>query len=289
MKSQAAQRRLRLPVVWDSVDCISFLFRQAARSGRQWSKRLVTRFELRRTEKYESYLLRQFRHVLISSPVDRQLLLSLLPAGDLQAPAVSVIPIGVDSGYFRPNPEVSRLPATLVISGKMSYHANVAMVSYLIEEIMPRIWARRNDVRVVVVGKDPPRKLSALGRDRRVCITGTVKDVRPYLQSATLAVAPVIYGAGMQSKLLEAMACATPVVTTPLAIRALEGEPRRHLVVAEKADDFAEAVLRLLQHSSLREMIGRSGREYVVGTYAWVRVARRLADVYAEAVSQAAG
>ena len=82
-----------------------------------------------------------------------------------------MVPIGVDVDHFQPDPSSIREPATLVVSGKMSYHANVAMVARLMEEIMPRVWARRSDVKVVVVGKDPSSKITSYGRDPRVQVT----------------------------------------------------------------------------------------------------------------------
>jgi len=280
LQAQAAARRVRLPLVWDSVDCISFLFGQAAALSRQPLRRLVTAFELGRTRSYERYLLGRFDHVLVTSPVDREALLALEPAGRRPHSCVSVVPNGVDLDYFRPGPAEMRMPATLVISGKMSYHANVAMVERLMKEIMPKVWGRRPDVRVVIVGKDPPARVRAYGRDPRVTVTGFVSDLRPYLQGATAAVAPVVYGAGIQNKVLEAMACATAVVTTPAAVRALADAPEAPARVAADPQSFAHAVLALLEDGGLRRSLAAAGRRYVRENYARRDVAGRVAEIY---------
>mgnify|MGYP000014577343 CR=1 FL=1 len=147
-----------MPVVWDSVDCISYLFKQASRHSGSLFGKLMTRFELGRTRNAEGRLLGAFDHVLVTSATDKKALLDIVPPGVKPAP-VMVLSNGVDQEYFRLNPEIERDPDTLVFSGKMSYHANVSMVMYLLNEIMPRLWAKRPSVRLVVVGKDPPASI----------------------------------------------------------------------------------------------------------------------------------
>ena len=103
---------------------------------------------------------------------------------------------------------------TVIFTGKMSYHANVAGALYFAHEVLPRIWQRDPQVRFQIVGKDPPQAVQQLARDARIEVTGYVKDLRPYLAQATVAVCPVAYAVGIQNKVLEAMAMQVPVVCT---------------------------------------------------------------------------
>jgi glycosyltransferase involved in cell wall biosynthesis len=274
----------RVPVVWDSVDCISYLFEQASKHGTGGVfGRFVTRFELNRTRRMEGRLIGEFDHVLVTSETDRKALLGLVSPGAKSAP-VSVLPNGVDLDFFRPNPEVQRDAETLVFSGKMSYHANVSMVKHLVAEIMPRVWRERPEVRLVIVGKDPTPEVRALGADSRITVTGTVADIRPYLWKATAAVVPLVYGAGIQNKILEAMACGTPVVTTSRTLSALEVTPGRELLVANGAEAFAREVLDLLGNNGRREAVGEAGAAYVRSRHSWRSIAERLVGHYSEAL-----
>lgn len=271
-----------VPVVWDSVDCISYLFEQAAAHGSGGLfGRFVTRFELGRTRQMEGRLLGEFDHVLVTSETDRKALLKLAPPPAVPAP-VSVLPNGVDLEFFQPNAGVEREAQTLVFSGKMSYHANISMVKYLAAEIMPRVWRERPEVRLVIVGKDPTPEVRALGADPRITVTGTVEDIRPYLWRATVAVVPLVYGAGIQNKILEAMACGTAVVTTSRTLSALEVTPGRELAAADGAEAFAAEVLALLGERERREAMGAAGAEYVRRRHSWRSIAERLAGVYVE-------
>jgi glycosyltransferase involved in cell wall biosynthesis len=216
---------------------------------------------------------------LVTSTTDKNSLLELVPHGKRAAP-ISVLPNGVDLDYFRPNPEIQRDAETLVFSGKMSYHANVSMVKYLVTEIMPRIWKVRPTARLIIVGKDPSSAIREFEKNPLVTVTGTVDDIRPYLWRATVSVVPLLYGAGIQNKILEAMATGTPVVTTSRTLSALEVQPGKEILVAETAEDFSSAVLKLIENKDLRNEIGNAGLTYVQKNHAWKNIASRLVDVY---------
>jgi len=285
-----------IPVVWDAVDCISYLFQQAIATRRDRIGALVNRLELPRTRRREGSLLRHFDRVLISSEVDKEAMVGLgralphpLAPGACER-LVTVLPNGVDTSYFTPSNEPRR-PKTLVFSGKMSYHANVSAAMHLVGSIMPLIWARQPDVRLVIVGQDPPPKLRAVAARHAslVTVTGTVPDIRPFLRQASVAVIPLVYGAGSQFKVLEAMACATPVVATPRSVVALAARAGHDILVAEHARAFADAVIELLESPPKREAIGRAGRAYVEAHHHWGRIAAQLETIYADVVTQYRG
>jgi sugar transferase (PEP-CTERM/EpsH1 system associated) len=275
------------PVVWDSVDCISHLFRQAAARSDSLTGKLRSRFELKRTERYEGWLLDQFKRVLVTSSVDGQALAALSNNG--VAKRISVLPNGVDVDYFAPDTAVSREENAIIVSGKMSYHANVTMTMYLANEIMPHVWARRPNTQLWIVGKDPTREIRALGEKTAVTVTGAVPDLRDYVRRAAVAAAPIPYGAGIQNKVLEAMSCATPVVVTPQAVAALDIEPGRDLLVADTPQAFADALLNLLNDPQRRQRLGQAGRAYVQERHHWNNIAAQLETIYCDAIRLHAG
>jgi glycosyltransferase involved in cell wall biosynthesis len=152
---------------------------------------------------------------------------------------------------------------------------------YLVQEIMPFVWQRLPETEVILVGKDPPAELIRLSReDSRVRVTGYVPDIRPYLQQATLAMAVVPYGAGIQNKVLEAMACATPVVANPQAISAISPLPGKDLLVEETPEGLAAAALCLLNDPDLAVEIGKQGRLYVSVNHDWNNIVDQLELLY---------
>ena len=274
------------PVIWDSVDCISDLFEQAVRTRRDVVGRAINRFELSRTHRYEGWAVTQFDRVLVSSSTDGASLERLA-----KAPVdgrVSVLPNGVDLDYFAAG-DGAREPDTVVFSGKMSYHANESAVLHLVRDIMPLVWAKRPGVRLVVVGKDPSKELLRLAAEHspRVEVTGTVPDLRPHLRRATIAATPIdLRCVARQNKVLEAMACGTPVVATPRAVAAFRTQPGRDVVVAERPRAFAEAALALLEDTRRQQQIGQAGRAYVDAHHQWDRIAAELEAIYEGTVAE---
>jgi len=273
------------PIVWDSVDSISYLFRQATATSKTGFGRWITKLDLPRTENYEGWLPTIFDEVLVTSKLDKNAFLSLLSDNGNHS-EISVIPNGVDLDYFRPNSELEREAATLVISGKMSYHANVNMVLYLINEIMPLIWHQRPDVKLWIVGKDPTPEILALKKNPTITVTGYVDSILPYLQKATVAVAPIQYGAGIQNKVLEAMACGTPVVSTPKAVSAINVKSEEEILLGDTPESFAQAVLRLLDNSQLCQQVGKAGQNFAEKNHRWDNIGEQLENIYSRVIEK---
>lgn len=285
---------LRRPIVWDSVDSISYLFEQAVQSSRSLKARLITWIELERTRRHEAWLAGQFERTLVTSALDRAAFVGLLDryAGEQLRPLAKRIEIvgnGVDLEHFTFRDPRARPADRIVFSGKMSYHANVTAALHLVNDIMPHVWAQRPAVQVWLVGKDPVAEVRRLAEtapalpgseDRRVVVTGGVPSMPEYIQGATIAVAPLLYGAGIQNKALEAMACGTPVVATAQATGALRVSTGQELLVADGAEAFADAVLKLLGDDELRTRLGAAGRRYVETHHSWDTAAQLLEAAY---------
>jgi glycosyltransferase involved in cell wall biosynthesis len=276
-----------VPTVYDSVDCISLLFEQAARSGAQLRSRLMTAVDLARTRRYEAQLLTRYDRVVVTSRRDRDALEELachyLPPAARAAP-ITVVTNGVDMEYFQPREDAGRRDGrTVVFTGKMSYHANVAAVLYFARDVLPHIWAQDPEVRFQIVGKNPPETVQQLATDGRIQVTGTVDDLRPYLSQAMVAVCPALYAVGIQNKVLEAMAMGTPVVSTPAGCAALAADESREVLIAEGEEALAAAILQVLADPALARCLSAAGRRYVEAHHSWEAGARRLVGVYERA------
>jgi glycosyltransferase involved in cell wall biosynthesis len=270
------------PLLLDAVDCISLLFERAFRQGHSLGGRARALLDLARTRRAEGRFGATFGQIAVTSAEDRWALRQL-QAPDVPKPCIEVIPNGVDLAAFRAAPPKDRDCATLILTGKMSYHANEAAALDLGRTIMPLIWRERRDVRCLIVGRDPTPAVRALAADSRISVTGAVAWIPPFLNRATLAVVPLRYGVGIQNKVLEAMATATPVVATPQATQALGARPGEEIMLATTPEAFAATAIDLLDSPARRASLGAAGRAYVERHHDWRRSAERLAQCYAEA------
>ncbi len=269
-----------LPVVFDAVDSISYLFEQAARLAVRRLQRVLARLELARTARFERQAPHRVARTVVTSPVDRDAIIRL--AGPDAAHRVAVVPSIVDGSYFTPGRSAAG-QATVLFTGKMSYHANEAAAQHLVLRVMPEVWRSRPDARVIVAGKDPSPRILALADDPRVQVTGYVADLRPLFARATVAVSPLLYGAGLQFKILEAMASGVPVVTSLKACASLTARPEHELLAGETPEEIASQALRVLRDRKLAGRLGEAGREYVVREHNATVIGRRLTEIYGAA------
>ncbi len=197
----------------------------------------------------------------------------------------TVVPNGIDLGYWnRRGPRATG--GCIVFSGTMSYAPNSEAALYLIQKILPLVQERLPDVELLIVGRDPTDNLAEAGRlNARVTVTGAVEDIRPYLERATVFVAPIHFASGLQNKVLEAMAMEVPVVTTSLVAEGLRLRDSLSppVTVAEKAGEFAAAVEKLLLSERARSRQATEARTFVEKHFDWQRGADQLEELCHEA------
>jgi polysaccharide biosynthesis protein PslH len=214
--------------------------------------------------------------VLCVSEPDAAALRALVPARE-----PTVVPNGLDVDDFaRIGDQATDGAARLVFTGTMDFRPNADAVEWFARDVLPRIRSVRPDAELVAVGQRPgPRLWRRHGRDG-ITITGAVDDVRPFLARASVVVAPLRFGSGTRVKLLEAMACARPIVATTLAAEGLAVRDGRELLLADGPEPFARAVLALLADPARARRLGRAGHALVRARHDWTAIAPRLLAVY---------
>jgi polysaccharide biosynthesis protein PslH len=262
------------PKVYDAVDSLGLAYKRSISAAYMTPKqRMISLVEWLKVSKYESWALGHFDKVLVSSPIDRNML------EKESTSTVSVIPNGVDTGYFSFSSS-NYDPDTIVFLGKMSYYVNISSVFWFYRKVFPIIKRQRPSVKLKIVGRDPVLSIRKLANDPAVEVTGTVEDVRPHLAGAALSICPMVSGAGIQNKMLESMSVGTPVVATSMACQALEASPGKDYLGADTPEAFAGHVLEVLDNPKKREMLSSNGRLYVEQIHTWNNIGQRLNAVY---------
>jgi len=189
--------------------------------------------------------------------------------------ATDWFPNGVDSAYFAPGAEPYD-PETLCFVGRMDYYPNQESMFDFCARTLPLVRAQRPNVKLLIVGADPSSAVRRLGGLPGVTVTGSVPDVRPYLQRSALMVAPLNIARGTQNKILEAMASGVPVVTSRVAAGGVDAVAGEHFSVASAPAEHAQAILRILGDSVERRRLALAGRERMLSHHAWDRSMKRL-------------
>ncbi|HUW38657.1 MAG TPA: TIGR03087 family PEP-CTERM/XrtA system glycosyltransferase [Rhodocyclaceae bacterium] len=195
---------------------------------------------------------------------------------------IEVVCNGVDSEYFSPE-AASSGPSSpypdgdlpLVFTGAMDYWPNIDAVVWFVSEVLPAVRLHHPAARFYIVGMNPAPSVRALAGEH-VVVTGTVPDVRPYLQHAAVVVAPLRVARGVQNKVLEAMAMARPVVVAQTCATGIDAVVGRDFDVASDAATFADRVDALLREPGRALAMGRAARERALGGYCWEAHLKRL-------------
>ena len=211
--------------------------------------------------------------VFVTSDRDKQIL-------DCDVPQVPkyVVPNGVDTSYFCPEPE-SPEPYSLVFTGMMGYMPNYDGMLWFLGGVLPLIRQQIPGVTMRIVGSLPPRRLLQHAGPQ-VTVTGYVEDVRPYVRRSSVYVVPLRMGGGTRLKVLEAMAMQKPVVTTSVGCEGIAVQDGEHVAIADDPRQFADTVVALLRNRAHRERIAQAGHQFVRANYEWSVVVPVIGRVY---------
>jgi glycosyltransferase involved in cell wall biosynthesis len=274
-----------LPVVADLCDATSSRLRLTiphAPPGR----RVLLRLECAETSRAERAIVGRASRVTFAS--QRDLDAFVADHGPLPVPA-TVLPNGVDVDFWRRSSETLGRDV-VVFTGAMDYPPNEDAALQLVESVMPLVRRRIPEAKLLVVGRDPSRRLREAAAAGAATVTGFVDDVRPYLEQASVFAAPLRFGAGIQNKVLEAMAMEVPVVATPLAAGGLYADGREPPIrQAETPGALAELLVEALDAARAGAPPAREARRFVTECFSWEASGDRLESLLAEAAATGRG
>jgi glycosyltransferase involved in cell wall biosynthesis len=181
----------------------------------------------------------------------------------------------VDASFFDPA-EADYDADTISFIGRMDYYPNQECMARFCAEVWPQLKALRPAMKLLIVGADPSAEMRRLGDLPGVTVTGSVPDVRPFIRSSALMVAPLAIARGTQNKILEAMAMGVPVVTSSVAAGGVDAAAESHLLVADSAAEITRAILRIAENPDERRRLAVAGRQRVLSHHAWPRSMQRL-------------
>ncbi len=265
--AQYAQH-LGLPTLVDFVDVDSAKWTAYAHQHR-WPMSWLYRREGEQLLAYERAVAGRSTRSFFVTTKETELFRKLAPEC---ARAVEPMCNGVDAEYFAPDPArpspfaAGELP--VVFTGAMDYWPNIDAVSWFAHDMLPALRARWPAMRLHIVGRNPTAAVRALAGEA-VSVSGTVPDVRPYLQHAAVVVAPLRLARGIQNKILEAMAMGRPVVAASECGEAIGGTAGEELLLAPDAAGLVEAVHGLLADGPRAARIGAAARAKVLRDCSW--------------------
>ncbi|MEJ5118749.1 glycosyltransferase [Gluconobacter cerinus] len=223
-------------------------------------------------------------HVLTPSAEEKLDILREVPHAN-----VTVVP-----PYLFGNTDLTDAPADfasrrdLIFVGGFDHTPNVDAAVWLGQEIMPLVWEKHPDSTLWIVGNVPPPNVQALASER-VQVTGFVPELEPYFEKARVSVNPLRYGAGVKGKIVTSLQAGIPVVTTTCGNEGIQLEDGKEALIADKPEDIAQAVIRLLDDETLCRTLIRSGAEVVRTRFSASRAREILRNILGDALCPVCG
>jgi polysaccharide biosynthesis protein PslH len=246
----------------DYMDCFNLNLKRRL-SQNIGLKKLLIKKEYKRVLDYEQRMSWYFEDYYIISEEDKTHL-------SFDSKDVKVVTNGINNRFFQ-NDYAERIKKfDLVFCGNMAYEPNTLAALYLIDAVIPILEKKlKRKVTVLISGINPTNKL--LNKEsKEIRVTGYVRDILDSYKNASVFVAPMISGAGLQNKILEAMATGIPCVISEIANKSLQSKNSEHSFIANNSKSFAEHIFNLLNDQKLSITIGKNGQQYVKKHFSWL-------------------
>lgn len=230
----------------------------------------VYKYEAIMLQRWEKHVAAEFDQSYFVSGSEASLFKRIAP--DV-ADKISFFNNGVDVEFFSPEHQLENpyKPGrrNIVFTGAMDYWANADAVTWFTQNVFPLLQDVFESISFYIVGSNPSDKVKALDAVDGVHVTGAVKDIRPYMAYASVAVAPMRIARGVQNKVLEAMAMERATVVSPQGYEGIDAQPGKELLIADTVDEWINGIGRVLQEDGFATQLGREGRHHVTENYSW--------------------
>ncbi len=270
-------RDLPVPNLIDYMDAFSVNAKRWSENAPVYLRPFLAR-EARMMQQYEEEIFGDFdAHTIISKQDRNHLIIN-------KKERISIIPNGVDFDFFKYKKE-KKPHYDLVFVGNMGYAPNVEAARFLVQEILPKLDIKMPDLRLLIAGARPAPEVLRL-QSEQVTVTGWIDDIRDAYNDGEIFVAPLFMGAGLQNKILEAMAMGIPCVTTSMVNNAIGAEHEETIMLADNAAAFADTIIQLKTNTELRKKLSYQGLIFIKDNFDWSRFVKELEDIIEKTVDE---
>lgn len=262
----------KVPVILDMIDSMQLNYDRRIQNSNSYFAKKFYNFELNRLIKFEKNLPKNVTKTIVVAEKD-----SLKISSKNQ-----VIPLAIDTNLFKPT--LKKKPNTIIFSGNMSYSPNIEAVKWFMKYCFDDICKQMsNHVTFTIAGANPTREVLNF-QSKNVNVSGYVDSLVPIISSSSLAIAPMQSGSGMQNKILEAMSCKTPVLTSLLGLGSIKARHGKEIIVQDTPKLFTRSVVDVLKNPEKYIELEDSARLFVLNNHSWISHADSIDKLYNEAL-----
>lgn len=252
----------------DLCDAISLLHERNINTSKNFFNKLFLKIEKERVLNIEKQCIQNFDIVTLISDVDKDFLNSFIDCAKVKI---------VKNGVFEPiNSNIRYNSNEICFLGDMGYVQNHQACTYFIKNILPKLQEKNQNISFKIVGKNPKSELYELATlYKNITITGRVDDITKELQTSNVMVCPISISAGLQNKVLEAMALGIPTIVTKQIAQPITLD-EQILIQANSEEEWLNNIQLLVNNPTIREQYSITGKKFVKEHYNWEIEVRKL-------------
>lgn len=248
----------------EMTDALSKTYALSKNAKGGWLKKVVYKIEKKLILRYEKYVVNVFPKVVLVSQSDIDYISS---QSETKIPSLSLHTNGVNC-ISKPNRSYDA--CKICFLGNMRTLQNQDAVLHFVNDIFPLILKDIPDAVFYIIGAEPSRSIINLANNKNIVVTGFIEDLETALSDICITVAPVQVAAGIQNKILVAMAHGLPVVMSSLISNAIpELKDGINCIIQDNNEQFAKDCVNLMRNKRYRLQLAEAGYEMVYNNFSW--------------------
>ncbi|MBI5326404.1 MAG: glycosyltransferase [Ignavibacteriae bacterium] len=275
MRTAEYIKKYKMKKILMAEDCRVVYQHRSYHSTKNIIQKLTRWWEYKRLQKYEPEIVSHFD---ITTLVTEQDIESMKRRN--QFAKYRLLTNGTDINKFNTSEDFN-IRKNILFAGKLDIWANILMIRDIIDNILPIIRNEVPECKFNIVGANPTNEIRNL-ESESVNVIANVPDMVPYLQNARVFLHPHAGGSGIQNKLIEAMACGCPVVTTQTGIQGIPVINEINVMIGTSAAELAYNTIRLLKDDEMARKISENARKLIIETHSWESVFESLDKIMNE-------
>ena len=263
------------PIVLRSHNLEFIIWEKIARGTRNIAKRAYLNYLSKKLRNYELSMLNEVSGIAAISEEDKRRFLALGVKKRIRT-----IPFGVNFPDYAPQiPGETEL--ALFHLGAMDWEPNLEGILWFLEDIWPRIHQTYPELKLYLGGRNMPEDMMNASYPG-VTMVGEVENAMEFIRSKAIMIVPLLSAGGIRVKIIEGLALGKAVISTTLGAEGLDCTNEKNIMLADRADEWVEAIGKLITNEALLKSLSEMGREHAMVHFDNSAITQSLVNFYKE-------
>lgn len=198
-----------------------------------------------------------------------------------------VLPIGMNLSSYHPDYSSYKKDLSLSFIGSLDWMPNIEGLKWFLDNIWGKVHQQFPNINLHIAGRNTPDWVKKLNKNN-IIVHGEVECATQFINQHSIMVVPLLSGSGMRAKILEGMALGKVIISTSVGIEGIPAQNKGEVMVADKPQEFIEAIDWCLQQNGTLEKMGTKANQFILNNYDNIEITQDLLKTYEKAIPKMA-